>query len=176
MMESLTRCWGFYLVAVPDVNGVGVRDLQDTLDEVAEYREWISDLSLLSSEKRAVQSELHSLIASKLLKKVLAARIVGFQLFLELAIQVDGELQEKHKRIWLLFQFSDQLDPQVGTLHPFVQIMRNCLRGASTEALDVLVERLNTIRATYLPPSRFIVGLGSTAGRQIISLFLHIIY
>jgi hypothetical protein len=37
--------------------------------------------------------------------------------------------------------------------------MRNCLRGASTEALDVLVERLNTIRATYLPPSRFIVGL-----------------
>jgi hypothetical protein len=159
MLESLTKYWGFYFVAAPDVNGVGVRDLQDVLDEVAEDREWISDLSPLSSEKRAVQSNLNSLVASQLLKKVLAARIVVFQLFLELAIQVDGKLQEKHKRIWLLFQLFDQLDPQVGTLHPFVWIMRNCLRQASAEALDILVERLDTIRGRYLPPSRFIVGL-----------------
>ncbi|KAM6498797.1 hypothetical protein JOM56_006745, partial [Amanita muscaria] len=159
MLEGLTKYWGFYLVVVPDANGVGIRDLQDVLNEVTENREWISDLSPLSSEKRAVQSELNSLIASQLLKKVLAARIVVFQLFLELAIQVDGELQEKHKRIWLLFQLFDQVDPRVGTLHPFVRIVRYCLRHASAEALDILVERLDTIRARYLPPSRFIVGL-----------------
>ena len=99
MLESLTVYWGFYLVAVPDGNGVGVRDLQDALDQAADYREWISDLRLLSSEKRVAQSETNRLIASRRLRRVLAARIVAFQLFVELAIKVDGELQEKHKRI-----------------------------------------------------------------------------
>ncbi|KIL71414.1 hypothetical protein M378DRAFT_6158 [Amanita muscaria Koide BX008] len=159
LLEGLTKYWGFYLVTVPDANRVGIRDLQDVLAEVIEYRDWISDLSPLSSEKRTVQSELNSLIASKPLKKVLAARIVVFELFLKLAIQVDGELQEKHKRIWLLFQLFDQLDPQVETLHPFVRIIRHCLPHASAEALDILIGRLGTIRARYLPPSRFIVGL-----------------
>ena len=76
MLEGLTKYWGFYFVAVPDVNGVGVRDLRDVLGDVAEYREWISDLRPLSSEERAVQSDLNSLIASKFLKKILAARIL----------------------------------------------------------------------------------------------------
>ncbi|KAM6498778.1 hypothetical protein JOM56_006726, partial [Amanita muscaria] len=152
----LTKYWGFYLVTVPDVNGVGIRDLQDVLNEVTDNRDWISDLRPLSSEKRTVQSELNSLIASKPLKKVLAARIVVFELFLKLAIHVDGELQEKHKRIWLLFQLFDQLDSQGGTLHPFVRIIRHCLPHASAEALDILIGRLDTIRARYLPLSRFI--------------------
>ncbi|KAM6498794.1 hypothetical protein JOM56_006742 [Amanita muscaria] len=169
MLEGLTKYWGFYLVTVPDANGVGIRDLQDVLAEVIENRDWISDLSPLSSEKRTVQSELNSLIASKPLKKVLAARIVVFELFLELAIQVDGELQEKHKRIWLLFQLFDQLDSQGGTLHPFVRIIRHCLPHASAEALDILIGRLGTIRARYLPPSRFIVGLDEA--QQAIRLY-----
>jgi len=158
-MEGLTKNWGFYLVAAPDVNGVGVRDLQDILDDIAEYHEWVSDLSRLPSGQRAHQNELNGLIASKHLRKVLAARIVVFQLFLQLAIVVDGELQEKHKRIWLLFQLSDQLGPHGGTLHPFVQIIRNCLRHASNDALVTLVERLNDIRNKYLPQSHFIFGL-----------------
>jgi len=159
MMEGLTKNWGFYLVAAPDVNGVGVRDLQDILDDIAEHHEWVSDLSRLPSGQRAHQNELNGLIASKYLRKVLAARIVVFQLFLQLAIVVDGELQEKHKRIWLLFQLSDQLGPHGGTLHPFVQIIRNCLRHASNDALVTLVERLNDIRNEYLPQSHFIFGL-----------------
>ena len=159
MLESLTKYWGFYFVTVPDINGVGVRDFGDILDDITKDREWISNLNLLSSEKRAAQSDLNSLIASKLFKKILAARIVVFQLFLKIVIQVDGNLQEKHKRIWLLFQLFDQLDPQVGTLHPFVRIMRNCLCQASVEALDILIGRLDAIRGCYLPRSRFIVGL-----------------
>ncbi|KIM71364.1 hypothetical protein PILCRDRAFT_93899, partial [Piloderma croceum F 1598] len=159
LMEGLTKYWGFYLVAIPDVNGVGVRDMQDALDEVASYREWKSDLRLLSSEQRADQSQLNSRIASKHLRQVLAARIVVFQLFLQLAILVDGNLQEKHKRIWLLFQLSDQLGTH-NALHPFVRIIRNCLRQASDAVLDKLVERLNPIREKYLPyNSRFIFGL-----------------
>ena len=30
-MEALTKYWGFYFVATPDVNGVGIRDLRDAL-------------------------------------------------------------------------------------------------------------------------------------------------
>lgn len=159
MLESLINFWGFYFVAVPDVNGVGVRDLHDALEGVTECREWVSDLRPLSSEQRVRQSGDNSWIASKALKKVLAARIVVFQLFLQLAIQVHGSLQETHKRIWLLFQLSDQLGPFAGTLHPFVRIMRKCFHRASGQALDMLVNRLDDIRGEYLPQAHFIVGL-----------------
>jgi hypothetical protein len=159
MLESLTIYWGFYLVAVPDSNGVGVRDMQEALEGITDYHEWISDLRPLTSAQRTIQNDTNHSIASKLLRKVLAARIVVFQLFLKLAIQIDGNLQEKHKRIWLLFQLSDVLYPHGDTTHPFVRVMRNCLGNASSEALDALVGRLNHIRAEYLLPSPFIVGL-----------------
>jgi hypothetical protein len=79
---------------------------------------------------------------------------VAFKAFLELAIEVDGALQEKHKRSWLLFQLSGC----VGT-HPFVRIMKKCLYNASDQALDELILQLDGIRRTHLPMSRFIVGL-----------------
>jgi hypothetical protein len=157
MLEALTKYWGFYFVAVPDANGVGVRDLQDALDDIARYSEWRSDLEKVDASERADQEEVNSQIASKHLRRILAARIVVFRLFIQLAIQVDGALQEKHKRIWLLFQLSDELVP--GDFHPFVRIVRNCLRHASEPALEVLVERLNAIRDDILPGEHFIFGL-----------------
>ena len=111
MLEGLTKYWGFYVVAIPDVTGVGVRDLRDALEKVAEYPSWASDLKLFKSEERADREEVNSRIASKRFRKVLASRIVVFQLFLQLAIQVHGTLREnsnqmhlffKHERIWLL--------------------------------------------------------------------------
>ena len=154
-MEGLTKYWGFYFVAAPDINGVGIQDLQDALEAFVEYQDWISDILTLPSGERARQNELNSLIASKHLRRVLAARIVVFQLFLQLAIVVDGQLQEKHKRIWLLFQLSDKLGR---TEHPFVKMIK-CLRSASNEALVILVERLSGIRDKYLPQSDFILGV-----------------
>jgi hypothetical protein len=159
MLEGLTKYWGFYLVATPDVSGVGVRDLKDALDEIAEHPEWESDLKTVDIGERAAQDKVNSRIASKHLRKVLAARVVVFQLFLQLATKVHGTLQEKHKRIWLLFQLSDELVPFSGNLHPFVRIIRKCLHRASNEAINELVERLNDIRHEYLPQSHFILGL-----------------
>ena len=77
-MESLTKFWGFYFVAVPDANGVGVQDLRDTLLGVARYYEWVPDLRPLSPQKRVIQSQLNSRIASHLFKKALAARLMVF--------------------------------------------------------------------------------------------------
>jgi hypothetical protein len=163
-LESLTKYWGFYFVATPDSNGVGVRDMQDALEGVTDYHEWISDLSALPPEQRANQNATNILIASKVLRKVLAARIVVFDLFLKLAIKIDGSLQEKHKRIWLLFQLSDELDPRGDSAHPFVRIMRNCLPRASSHALDILIGRLDNIRDTYLSPEQFLCALDEAQG------------
>jgi hypothetical protein len=145
MLEGLTKYWGFYLVAAPDASGVGVRDLKDALDEVAQYREWVSDLETVDIRQRAAQARVNRWIASEHLQKVLAARVVVFQLFLQLAIQVHGTLQEKHKCIWLLFQLSDELVPFGKGSHPFVRIIKNCLHRASDDALDALVGRFGGI-------------------------------
>jgi hypothetical protein len=134
MLEGLTKYWGFYLVASPDVNRVGISDLPDALVKIAREPQWVSDLRGVSSNNRAAQNDLNRRIASKELQRVLAARIVVFKLFLQLAIKVDGKLLEKHKRIWLLFQLSDQLGPK-RIRHPFLRIMKDCLRDASAKAL-----------------------------------------
>jgi len=83
---------------------------------------------------------------------------VVFQFFLQVAIQIDGCLQEKHKRIWLLFQLFDQLNPQRGGLHPIIQII-NKLRNASDDALDDLINRLHGINNDYFPSSRPILAI-----------------
>lgn len=155
MLEALTKYWGFYMVATPDINGVGVRDVLDALDNIGEYQEWESDLRHLPSEKRDAQHDINRRIALKEFRKVLAARVVVFELFLQLAIKVDGELQEKHKRIWLLFQVYNPSS----TWHPFLQVIEKCFRKASGDALNALVRRLNHIRDTYLHEPNFIFGL-----------------
>jgi hypothetical protein len=58
MLEGLTKYWGFYFVAVPDANSVGVRDLQDTLKNVAGYDEWMSDLRSLPPGELARQKSI----------------------------------------------------------------------------------------------------------------------
>ena len=161
ILEGLTRYWGFYLVAIPDTNGVqvGIGDMLEAFRGMAEDDQWISDLTLIPSEQRARQHSINISIASMALRKVLAARTVVFEQFLKLAIEIHGDLQEKHKRIWLLFQLSDQLDPRSDTTHPFVRIMRNCLDRASTQVLKTLIGRLDNIRDKYLSPGQFIIGL-----------------
>ena len=162
MLEGLTKYWGFYFVAVPDDNNVGIRDLQNVLNDVAEYDEWVSDLRSLPPEELAGQNDINSGIATKHLRKLLAARIMVFQLFLELAIELDGKILEKHKRIWLLFQLSDRLSGRSGTLHPFVRIIEKFLFHASNEALITLVNRFPgfpDILDRYVPQTHFIIGL-----------------
>lgn len=158
IMEALTVFWGFYVVTTRDANGVGIRDLQDALELIGRYRQWVPDLHQVPADNRAAQDAINNQIASRAFRRVLAARIVVFELFLQVAIQVDGCLQEKHKRIWLLFQLFDQLDPRGGALHPFTYII-NKLRNASDDALDKLIVRLSNIVTTYFPYSRLILGL-----------------
>jgi hypothetical protein len=158
MLECLTKKWGFYLVVARDLNGVGVGDLLDAIDGASKCPEWVMDLGTLPPANWVGQSEVNSRIATRYIKKVLAARVVVFEVFLALVIQVDGSLQERHKRIWLLFQLFDNIDPHTKHLHPFKLIM-DCLDHASPEYLDRLVERLDAICRRHLPGENFIVEL-----------------
>jgi hypothetical protein len=161
MLEGLAKRWGFYLVATLGANSVGVRDLQDALCELAEYTGWVSDLRTIDVRKRAAQQRINSQILSRHLRKVLAARIAVFQFFLRLAIEVDGNLQERHKYIWLLFQLSDQPVTPSGDNsdeHPFIRII-SCLQRASDRAIDTLVRRLSAICQEFLLDSPFVLGL-----------------
>jgi hypothetical protein len=121
----------------------------------------VSDLRTVDIRKRAAQQAANRKILSKHLRKVLAARIVVFQLFLQLAIDVDGKLQEKHKHIWLLFQLSDEPVTPTGDNsdeHPFVRII-SCLHRASDRAIDTLVRRLCVVRHEFSLDSPFVLGL-----------------
>jgi len=160
ILEVLTKHWGFYFVAAPDINGVGVSDLYYALEEVANYYEWVSDLDKVPAERRRGQDKCNSQIAARLFQKVFAARIVIFRFFLQLAIDVDGGLQEKHKRIWLLFQLTDDLHPSFGVAHPFHRILVKCLDDASDQALKKLILSLEDIRTEYpILESKFVIGL-----------------
>ena len=172
MLEGLTKYWGFYFVATPDINGVGNCDLRDALDAIADYSEWESDLERLNPKERVTQQKVNRQIASRHLRRALAARVVVFELFLQVAKEVDGSLQEKHKRIWLLFQISDNLVPSARNFHPFVRIM--CLKCASSEALDDLLDRFGDILRDYLSNSHFIVGLDEAqwASRKYLRPFI----
>lgn len=151
--------WGFYFVVIPDGNGIGIRDLHDVLEELRQNGDWEPDISDTDAgASRARKSDSNSRIATRALKKVLAARIVAFELFLEAVIKVDKKLEEKHKRSWLLFQLSN---PRANTsdTHPIVQIMNNCLRQASNDALDELIRGLDVIREKYFSRTHFIVAV-----------------
>ena len=157
-MEGLTKYWGFYFVAGQDVNFVGVNDLEKALQGVASYMEWVSDLSRLETGAQTAQNETNIRIAAKAFKKVVVARIVVFDLFLELVIATEGSLLGKHRRTWLLFQLSDALSPGDRGTHPFIRI-GECLNHASERDLDEMLGRLRRVLQKYLPRSSLIFAL-----------------
>jgi len=148
--------WGFYFVAAPDAHGVGTRDLEYALEALGLNGDWEKDLDK-DRAGRSGKSATNHQIATRAFRKVLAARIVAFRLFLEAVIKVDKKLESKHKRYWLLFQLNIQTEFK--GKHPVVQIMKDCLHEASNDALDQLIDRLPDICAHYMPATHFIVAV-----------------
>jgi hypothetical protein len=144
--------------------------LQDTLAELCQDASWVTDLHDIDDNDRRNKSDFNGRIASRAFKKVLAARIVAFELFLEAVIKVNKKLEEKHKHYWLLFQlFNPQAD--IIDKHPIVQIMKNCLHQASTDALNKLIKHFYLIHTRYMPHTHFIVGVDEA--QQAVRLYCH---
>ena len=80
MLEVLTTYWGFYFVATTDAKGVGIRDLQDVLEDLTNDPAFVDDLQKdPNSQNRVKQSRNDFWIAYLPLKRVLAARIAAFK-------------------------------------------------------------------------------------------------
>src|SRR5262245_14750055 len=104
-MEGLCQNWGFYFVASPDTNSIGISDVKDALASFRDYTAWTEVLptQLEYPRERASCQGTNEAIARKAFMKVLAARVVVFEEFLELAVRIDGHI---HKHAWLMFQMS----------------------------------------------------------------------
>jgi hypothetical protein len=63
MLEGLTKYWGFYIVAAPDSNDVGVADLDYALNQVEMYNNWLSDIRSLPPREQVRQTQSNRRIA-----------------------------------------------------------------------------------------------------------------
>jgi hypothetical protein len=157
ILEELMTSWGLYFVAARDDNGVGVNDLEAAMDDIARYEDWTEDIRPYVGPDRDDRNKSNIHISNRAIRKVFAARLVVFRLFLQLAEARDGYVGPKHQRFWLLFQLSNPL-PGFETPHPFVT-MKECLDRASDGALTALINDFEQIRMQYFPESRFTIAL-----------------
>ena len=143
-----------------------MNDLEMALHDIG-Y--WLNDLRLFEGNTRDKMNRSNINLFRAEIRKVLAARVVVFDLFLQLAIALDGSLRPEHQRLWLMFQLSNRL-PQLKTMHPFVRMMR-CLDCASDRALSTLFYRLEDIHSRHFPSSRIIFALDEA--QQAMRLYRH---
>ena len=99
----------------------------------------LSELRFVSAPNRAHRNDLNSRIARKQPQKIPAARTVVFELFLQLAIKVDGSCW---KSISAFGYYSNLKWGSVPIPHPVHTIMDKCLLNASPQALRILVRRV----------------------------------
>ncbi len=151
ILEGLIKHWGLYFVAARDENEVGVDDLENALTDIGYYEDWTDDLRSFEGPAQLEREKSNIHISNRAVKKVLAARLVVFELFLHLAEARDCIILPEHRRVWLLFQLCNPL-PGFGTPHPFIT-MKMCLDRASDRALTLLINDFARVHRRYLPRS-----------------------
>ena len=158
ILEGLTKSWGLYLVTARDNNGVGVNDLEASLNCIRQYEDWTEDIRHYEGSDRNDRHKANIHISNRAIRKVFAARLVVFRLFLQLAEAHDGYIGPEHQRLWLLFQLSNPL-PGFRTPHPFVTMIKECIDLASDSALETIIKDFERIRMRYFPGSGFTIAL-----------------
>ena len=131
--------------------------MEAALADIGQYEDWTDDIRhyLGQDQNNRNKSNIH--ISNRAIRKVFAARMVVFRLFLQLAEARDGNVGPEHQRLWLLFQLSNPL-PGFETPHPFVT-MKECLDRASDGALTTLIKDFEQIRMQYFSEARFTIAL-----------------
>ena len=158
ILEGLIKYWGLYFVVARDENNVGVDDLENVLNDIDLYKDWTDDLRIFNGPAQQEREKSNIQISNRAVKKVLAARLVVFELFLQLAVAPDRRILPEHPRIWLLFQLCNPL-PGFETPHPFIT-MKRCLDRASDRALTFLINDFERrVHQQYFPTSKFFITL-----------------
>jgi hypothetical protein len=141
LFEGLCKNWGFYFVAKPDTSGLGVSDLQEMIQKMGSDPNWIPNVLKSDDPQVALEgNESNEKIAFNLLYRVLVARWLVLQTFIEVAKeQYNGDVPDDLKYAWLLFQILQF--PHINGIHVLEAFTSQALKGASTWLLtDLLVE------------------------------------
>ncbi|KAJ7770115.1 hypothetical protein B0H16DRAFT_1517308 [Mycena metata] len=106
MLEGLCLHWGFYFASVVDTNNVGSYDLEKTIESyIPNSPGFIQDLSTTAgTTERMLSLEQNRRIASRRFTEVLLARVIIFQLFIDIIQQCRDVLEPK--KLWLLIQIN----------------------------------------------------------------------
>ncbi|KAG8801183.1 hypothetical protein FRC17_006700, partial [Serendipita sp. 399] len=136
LLEHLCRFYGFYFVAAKGTDQVGSSDLEYVIKTLRNYREMKEIDRTQNPEVIATTSASNEAVVAKRMKRILTARWIIFHTFLEqVAARNNGELPEKTKYYWMLFQVlvSHHYDL-------FVSLVR-LMSGTDHETLDPLLEK-----------------------------------
>ncbi|KAG8768995.1 hypothetical protein FRC15_004829, partial [Serendipita sp. 397] len=127
-------------VAEPGPDEIGWKDLGKAVNSMRGAKTWVSNLFANGFPEDWVRnsSENNNSIASKAILKVLVSRWIVFQAFIQAVKRLnDGELPEKTKLDWIIFQ---TLPLDVGSftqsMDPFMLCTNDCLFGVDTDILE----------------------------------------
>ncbi|KAJ7750988.1 hypothetical protein DFH07DRAFT_827230 [Mycena maculata] len=149
LYEGLCLNWGLYFTVEVDGGRLGVRDILDTLEvkfgRSTGFKQYLSEDHSVTDATKPDAIKRNSEIISRAFSTVLLARLLIFQLFLEMA-QVVG-LTEEHKKIWLLMQLSPQvLHPLALGFAPLAQLPVIMGREDDTYVRENIADALRKIR------------------------------
>ncbi|KAJ7164760.1 hypothetical protein C8R43DRAFT_240075 [Mycena crocata] len=121
LYEGLCSNWGLYFTMAVDTGGLGIGDIEA---QGLNFR--TSDDFKQGSQLKPEAMERNSEFVSRVFDRVLLARLLIFQLFLETAASFSSGVTEEHKKRWLLLQLTPHMlnPPQHrGPTTPFEKLL-----------------------------------------------------
>ena len=177
LFEGLCQHWGFYFVAKRDSDGIGAQDLEGMINRMASSPGWVNNIFTdPRPEKVLFTNGNNERIASNRISKVLLARWTVFQLFIDVAKELNGGvLYDDIRTRWLLFQILPNV--RIDDKDPFLALIHTCLLGVTSEVLDTLRSPLTPqkiLGPAFDPPLNYffyVLDEAQVAGKQYMGAF-----
>ncbi|KAJ7457624.1 hypothetical protein B0H11DRAFT_207567 [Mycena galericulata] len=150
LYEGLCINWGLYFTVTVDDGWLGIRDIEDALRDkfgAPEFNAFPSREGVVPDTIQQDAMKQNSEFVYRVFSSLLLARLLVFQLFLEMATSFG--LTEDHKITWLLMQLSPQLlnPPNSGfDFPPFEEWPVIMLKENDTHVRENIADALRKIR------------------------------
>ncbi|KAJ7512372.1 hypothetical protein B0H11DRAFT_479554 [Mycena galericulata] len=174
MLEGLCLHWGFYFASLVDSTRLGSYDIENTIHSyLPNSPGFVEDLSTTGLTEELFALNQNRIIAQKRFTEVLLARIIIFQLFVEV-IKNRTDIAEP-KKLWLLLQLRP-LDLGFSGGDCFDKLTSTLRNSPPHFVVSQIIERLQEIRQwshrDYSSPALFIVlDEAQYAARGLFSAF-----
>ncbi|KAJ6457470.1 hypothetical protein DFH09DRAFT_961522, partial [Mycena vulgaris] len=145
LYEGLCMNWGFYFTVVVEDLGLGSIDIQAAVTRCS-YDTGFTKFPKLGMPEASEQMKRNSEIAQHRFNTVLLARLLVFQIFLEIASRSTSGITEEHKSRWLLIQLSPKRINPTDYLEPFDRLAQILEQHDSTYLRENIADALRKIR------------------------------